>query len=45
MATYAQQTLVSISNIGYGSAVSVALFLIIAVFIMIYLAVFRTEEA
>ncbi|WP_437476631.1 sugar ABC transporter permease [Sorangium sp. So ce1014] len=45
MATYAQQTLVSISNIGYGSAISVALFLIIAVFIMIYLAVFRTEEA
>ncbi|WP_437684114.1 carbohydrate ABC transporter permease [Sorangium sp. So ce131] len=45
MATYAQQTLVSVSNIGYGSAISVALFLIIAVFIMIYLAVFRTEEA
>ncbi|WP_438013971.1 sugar ABC transporter permease [Sorangium sp. So ce315] len=45
MATYAQQTLVSISDIGYGSAISVALFLIIAVFIMIYLAVFRTEEA
>ncbi|WP_437720642.1 carbohydrate ABC transporter permease [Sorangium sp. So ce861] len=45
MATYAQQTLVSVSNIGYGSAISVALFLIIAVFILIYLAVFRTEEA
>lgn len=45
MATYAQQTLVSISDIGYGSAISVALFLIIAVFILMYLAVFRTEEA
>jgi trehalose/maltose transport system permease protein len=45
MATYAQQTLVSISDIGYGSAISVAIFLIIAVFIMMYLAVFRTEEA
>ncbi|WP_081427127.1 carbohydrate ABC transporter permease [Sorangium cellulosum] len=45
MATYAQQTLVSISDIGYGSAISVALFLVIAVFIMIYLAVFRAEEA
>jgi trehalose/maltose transport system permease protein len=45
MATYAQQVLVSISDIGYGSAISVAIFLIIAVFIMIYLAVFRTEEA
>ncbi|WP_437707734.1 sugar ABC transporter permease [Sorangium sp. So ce448] len=44
MATYAQQTLVSVSDIGYGSAISVALFLIIAVFIMIYLAVFRAEE-
>jgi trehalose/maltose transport system permease protein len=45
MATYAQQTLVSVSDIGYGSAISVAIFMIIAVFIMIYLAVFRTEEA
>jgi trehalose/maltose transport system permease protein len=45
MATYAQQVLVSISDIGYGSAISVAIFLVIAVFIMIYLAVFRTEEA
>ncbi len=45
MATYAQQTLVSVSNIGYGSAISVALFLIIVVFILIYLAVFRAEEA
>jgi trehalose/maltose transport system permease protein len=45
MATYAQQTLVSVSDIGYGSAISVAIFMIIAIFIMIYLAVFRTEEA
>ena len=45
MATYAQQTLVSVSDIGYGSAISVAIFVVIAVFIGLYLAVFRTEEA
>lgn len=45
MATYAQQTLVSVSDIGYGSAISVAIFIIIAIFIGMYLAVFRTEEA
>jgi trehalose/maltose transport system permease protein len=45
IATYAQQNLVSISDVGYGSAVSVALFLIIAVFIVIYVALFRAREA
>jgi trehalose/maltose transport system permease protein len=45
MATYAQQTLVSVSDIGYGSAICVAIFFIIALFIALYLAAFRTEEA
>ncbi|HEU4411938.1 MAG TPA: sugar ABC transporter permease [Polyangiaceae bacterium] len=45
MATYAQQTLVSISNVGYGSALSVAIFLVIAIFIALYIALFRPEEA
>lgn len=45
MATYAQQILVSVSDVGYGSAVSVAIFVIIAVFIGLYLAVFQIEEA
>ncbi len=45
MATYAQQNLVSISDIGYGSAISVAIFLVIAVFIGLYIVIFRKEEA
>jgi trehalose/maltose transport system permease protein len=45
IATYAQQNLVSIADVGYGSAVSVALFLIIAIFIVIYVALFRAKEA
>jgi trehalose/maltose transport system permease protein len=44
MATYAQQNLVSISNVGYGSALSVAIFLVIAVFIALYIVLFRPEE-
>jgi trehalose/maltose transport system permease protein len=45
MATYAHQNLVSISDIGYGSAISVAIFLVIAVFIGLYIVVFQREEA
>jgi trehalose/maltose transport system permease protein len=45
MATYAHQNLVSISDIGYGSAISVAIFLVIAIFIGLYIAVFRSEAA
>ena len=44
MATYAQQNLVSISDVGYGSTVSVAIFVVIAIFIGMYMAVFRMEE-
>ena len=44
MATYAQQNLVAISDVGYGSAISVAIFLVIAVFIALYMVVFRREE-
>ena len=45
MATYAHQSLVSISDIGYGSAISVAIFMVIAIFIGLYIVVFRKEEA
>ncbi|UQA56161.1 sugar ABC transporter permease [Polyangium aurulentum] len=45
MATYAQQTLVSISDIGYGSAISIAIFLVIGIFVTLYIVVFRPEEA
>ncbi|MDC3955424.1 sugar ABC transporter permease [Polyangium jinanense] len=45
LATYAHEILVSISDVGYGSAVSTAIFLVIAVFIVIYVALFRRREA
>jgi trehalose/maltose transport system permease protein len=44
MATYAQQNLVAISDVGYGSAVSVAIFIVIAIFIALYVLIFRQEE-
>jgi trehalose/maltose transport system permease protein len=44
MATYAQQILVSMSDVGYGSTVSVAIFIVIGVFVALYLALFRAEE-
>jgi trehalose/maltose transport system permease protein len=44
LATYAQQNLVAIAEVGYGSAVSVAIFLVIAIFIGMYLVIFRKEE-
>ncbi|WP_348980416.1 sugar ABC transporter permease [Polyangium sp. 15x6] len=45
LATYAHEILVSISDVGYGSAVSTAIFLVIAVFIVIYVVLFRRREA
>jgi len=44
MATYAQQTLVSVSNIGYGSALSIAIFLVIGIFVALYVTLFRPDE-
>lgn len=44
MATYAQQNLVSISDVGYGSAISVAIFFVIGIFIALYMVVFRAED-
>ncbi len=45
LATYAHQNLIAMSDIGYGSAVSVAVFLVIGVFIALYMAFFRSREA
>jgi trehalose/maltose transport system permease protein len=45
MSIYAQQTIVSFSDLGYGSAISVAIFLIIAVFVVIYMTIFKIEQA
>src|SRR5690348_14472353 len=42
MAIYAQSTIVGDGHVGYGAAVSVAIFLIIAVFVVIYVTFSRT---
>jgi trehalose/maltose transport system permease protein len=45
MAIYAQSTIVSDGHVGYGAAVSVAIFLIIAIFVIIYVTFSRVDEA
>jgi trehalose/maltose transport system permease protein len=45
MAIYNQQNLVSFSDLGYGSAISVAIFLIIGVFVVAYVTFLKVEEA
>jgi trehalose/maltose transport system permease protein len=44
MAIYDQSTIVGDGHVGYGSAVSVAIFLIIAIFVVIYVSVNRLGE-
>jgi trehalose/maltose transport system permease protein len=44
MAIYAQFTIVGNGHVGYGSAISVAIFLIIAVFVIIYVTLNRVRE-
>jgi trehalose/maltose transport system permease protein len=44
MATFDQSTIVGDGHVGYGSAVSVAIFLIIAVFVVIYVTFMRVTE-
>ena len=41
MAIYNQQTIVGDGHVGYGAAVSVAIFLIIALFVIIYVSFMR----
>jgi trehalose/maltose transport system permease protein len=41
MAIYAQSTIVGDGHVGYGAAVSVTIFLIIAIFVVIYVTVNR----
>jgi len=43
MAIYAQSTIVGDGHVGYGSAISVAIFLIIAVFVIIYVTATRVS--
>jgi trehalose/maltose transport system permease protein len=44
LAVYAQQNLVNFSDLGYGSTICVAIFVLIAIFVAIYVTVFRVEE-
>jgi trehalose/maltose transport system permease protein len=43
MAVYAQQQLVTFSLLGYGSTVAVAIFLIIGIFVVAYMTVFKVD--
>ena len=45
MAIYAQQNIVAFSDLGYGGAISVAIFLIIAVFVVTYVTIFKVEQS
>lgn len=45
LATYAHEVLVGVSDVGYGSAISTAIFAIISVFIALYVAIFSRREA
>jgi trehalose/maltose transport system permease protein len=45
MSIYAQEQIVAFSRIGYGSAVSVAIFLIIAIFVTAYVTTLRVDRA
>ena len=44
MAIYAQSTIVGDGHVGYGAAISVAIFLIISLFVVIYMTVMRVTE-
>ncbi len=44
MAIYAQSTIVSDGHVGYGSAISVAIFLIIGLFVVIYVTFMRVTD-
>jgi len=43
MAIYTQNTIISTGDVGYGAAVSVAIFLIIAIFVVIYVTFIKVE--
>jgi trehalose/maltose transport system permease protein len=44
MAVYNQNEIVSIGNVGYGAAISMAIFLIIGMFVVIYVTFMRVEQ-
>ncbi|MBX6340913.1 MAG: sugar ABC transporter permease [Thermomicrobiaceae bacterium] len=45
MAIYDQQNIVAFSDVGYGSAISVAIFLIIGVVVVLYVTTLKVEQA
>jgi trehalose/maltose transport system permease protein len=45
MAIYAQQAIVAFSDMGYGSAISVAIFVIIGIFVVAYVTIFKVEQS
>jgi len=45
MSIYAQNNIVAFSDLGYGSAISVAIFAIIAVFVIAYVTFLKVEES
>jgi trehalose/maltose transport system permease protein len=45
MAVYAQQYLVSFAQLGYGSAVSICIFIIIGIFVVTYMTLFKVEQS
>jgi trehalose/maltose transport system permease protein len=44
LAIYAYQNLISYTDYGYGSAISVAIFLIIAIFVIAYVSILKLEQ-
>jgi trehalose/maltose transport system permease protein len=45
MSVYAQQNIVSFSLLGYGSAIAVAIFVVIGIFVVTYVTIFKVETA
>jgi trehalose/maltose transport system permease protein len=45
MSVYAQNNIVAFSDTGYGSAIAVAIFLIIGVFVVAYVTLLKVEQA
>ena len=45
MAVYNQQNIVAFSDVGYGATISVAIFLIIGIFVAAYVTVLKVEES
>jgi trehalose/maltose transport system permease protein len=45
MAVYDQQVITAFSDVGYGAAISVAIFLIIGIFVITYMTFLKVEQA